>query len=74
MKKQKQIAMTLWIKSLSVGIGGLSGLARRIGISESTIFARCRKPEKWRLDELAAIRAACGVDKEEFLRSIAKFI
>lgn len=74
MNKKKQIAMTNWIKSMSVGIGGLSGLAQRIGMCEATIFARCRQPEKWRLDELSAIRFACGVNKDEYIKKLSEFI
>lgn len=74
MRKQTQKAMMVWLKQMSVDHGGLSGLAEKIGVSESTIFARCRKPESWRLDELRAIRAVCGVSSKEFCEMLMPFM
>ena len=74
MKKSKQKEMTIWIKSMCVGIGGLRGLAHRMGMSEATVYAKCRQPERWRLDELSAMRIACGVSREDFINNLAKFI
>lgn len=64
----------LWLKRMSVDVGGLSSMAKLIGMSESTIFARCRKPESWRLDELQAIRAVCGVSAKEFCEMLVPFM
>lgn len=74
MRKQTQKAMMLWLKRMSVDVGGLSGMAKLIGMSERTIFTRCQKPETWRLDELQAIRAVCGVSAKEFCEMLVPFM
>lgn len=66
-----KIAITLYAKERNMTI---SDLAKRIGLSKSTMYQRMNNPQEFTIDELKKIKKVLSIKKDEFTEMIGELI